>query len=135
MPAMTTTSSTIFTARPAAAAPVDGDAGELLDRVLSALERDDRAIAPACSYDYDAGRIECTFQLALTRFLADQELLPEARSVALHVFDEALAHAGVAEPTSALAVVAGDDPERLPGCRASTSRSSSRPPRSAAASA
>jgi hypothetical protein len=91
---------------------VDGDAGPLLDRLLEALERDDRVSAPVCGYDYDAGRVECTFQFELAD--ADSVSLVSATGRTRGIFDDALHTAGLLVATSAIAVVAGEDPDQLP---------------------
>jgi hypothetical protein len=103
--------STIFTVQPAACAPVQGDAGPLLDRVLGALEQDERAIAPVCGYDYDTGRVECTFQVELDERPAG---LPSATEEARRIFESALHIAGAYVATSAISIVEGDDPDLLP---------------------
>jgi hypothetical protein len=77
-----------FTAEPFATVRVDGDAADLIDDVLSALERDDRVIAPALSYDYEKQQIEATFQVE-----PDDESAETAARLASAAFNDALAAA------------------------------------------
>lgn len=102
-----------FTVRTAANIPVDGDAADLLDGVLSALELDPRAIAPVCGYDYDRQEIDAIFQVQDDASVGlDRDL---AASAAAQIFDRALIEgAGVAKKTFDLAIVEGDDPDLLP---------------------
>jgi hypothetical protein len=110
MPTITTTRTT-YTVRAAAHAPVKGDAGPLLDRVLEALEQDERAIAPVCGYDYDTGRVDATFQLELA---SPGRGLVSGTEEARRIFDAALHIAHVFVATSAISIVPGDDPDLLP---------------------
>lgn len=109
---MTTMTIDIFTVRTAANVPVEGDAADLLDGVLSALERDPRAIAPVCGYDYDRQEVDAIFQVQDDASVGlDREL---AAAGAYEIFDEALTAAGFDAHTSALSIVEGDDADLLP---------------------
>lgn len=101
---------TTFTVRPFATVSVDGDAADLLDAVLSALEDDSRALSPACGYDHEKQQISAIFQVELA--LGSQ--VEDGAQRAHKLFDLALEHAGVSARTSGIAVVEGDDPDQLP---------------------
>jgi hypothetical protein len=103
----------VFTVRLSAPVRVEGDAaGDLMDAVLSALERDPRAHAPVCGYDYATGELDAIFQVQDDAGVGlDQEL---AASGAARIFDAALISAGIAVlGTMKLAIVEGDDPDLL----------------------
>lgn len=112
MPTLMSTRAVEFSCRPAATVPVDGDAADLLDAVLDALEDDPRAIAPAVGYDYDTGQLSATFQIEI--FPVPTPGIAEATAAASDILDDALAAAGVTARTSGAAVVEGDDPDQLP---------------------
>lgn len=118
MSATLATRTTVFSCRPSAAVPVDGDAGDLLDDVLTALEANPRVLgAGGVGYDYETNRVESTFQVS--PWPTDGEHLafglPEtAAAIAIEIFNDALEAAGRTERVTTLAIVAGDDPELLP---------------------
>ena len=100
---MPDTATQTFTVRPFATVPVEGNAADLLDTVLSQLEQDARAIAPSCFYDYDTQQISAVFQVEVDPLLGRQL----AAAMAFQVFDEVV-HCG------GLAIVEGDDADLLP---------------------
>jgi hypothetical protein len=97
-----------FSARPFANVPVDNDAADLLDAVMTELERDPRAIAPVVGYDYDLQRIDAIFQVDVDHGLTD------AADVASSAFDRALNAAEAPVSLVGVSVVEGIDPDQLP---------------------
>ena len=114
-----------YTVQPFAKIPVDGDAGDLLDRILSALERDPRALGPVVGYDYERQRVDAIFQVQDEVGVGLDAVLAAVGACA--IFDDALKHAGLTEGaewisrtigadvrTIGVSIVEGDDPDQLP---------------------
>jgi hypothetical protein len=111
MPTIATSTDT-FTVQPFATVPVNGNAADLIDAVLSALESEPRALDPVVFYDYDRQRIDATFQVQDDHGVGlDHEL---AAAGAAAIFDAALIAVGVEARTAGIALVEGDDADQLP---------------------
>jgi hypothetical protein len=110
---ITMTETTTFTVCPFADIDLDHETdGSTIDALLTALERDPRAIAPAVGYDHVTHRVDAIFQVQddVTTGL-DRQL---ASAGAFEIFDAALAAAGLDVRTVGLSIVEGDDPDLLP---------------------
>jgi hypothetical protein len=95
-----------YSCSPFAPLGLDGHA-DAMDRILDALESDDRAIAPVVSFDDEVGRVDALFQVELAGGFSD------AVETAAAIFDDALLAADVDATTVGVTVVIGG-PEGLP---------------------
>ena len=113
---MTETATTTFTVQPFAIVPIDGDPGDLLDRVLDALELDPLALGAVCGYEQDTGRVDAIFQVELPDvYGASAGGIERASGEAAAIFDRALRRARIVDAhTAGVSVVHGDDPDLLP---------------------
>jgi hypothetical protein len=109
---MATTTAT-YSVRPWARIDLDRETdGATLDALLTALERDDRALGPVAGYDVDEHTLDAIFQVVVHEGLLNS--LDSATIMARHVFDDALKASGLEAHTSGISIVEGDDPDQLP---------------------
>ncbi len=101
-----------FTASPFAIVPVElDDAGELMDAVLATLEANKHVHSPFVDYGYEDKKLTATFQVESTD---PHDPFVAASLFARNAFLHALHVAGVDPATTGLAIVEGDDAEKLP---------------------
>jgi hypothetical protein len=103
-----------YSVRPRAAVDIDGD-DPRVDALLDALIEDERALG-AWGVSSAGGELACTFQVELFSAWTwgRRPGVSEAAVLAERIFNEALGRAGIPARVTAVAAVAGSDPELLP---------------------
>jgi hypothetical protein len=110
----TETSTETFTVRAFAAIEVAESAADLIDRILSAIEEDPRALAPVVDYDYDKQQVSALFQIEVESSAFAFRRAQAATHDAISLFDAAIARCGIDAVLGGLSIVEGDDPDLLP---------------------
>jgi hypothetical protein len=113
--APTKTKTDYFSCLPWTRLELDGHAAAM-DKILTALEADPRAIGPVVGFDDGTLRVDALFQVSTGD--ADVRIEPataaDAAKLAIEIFDAALVAAGLEQRTTGLTIVEGDDPDLLP---------------------
>lgn len=100
-----------YSCRPWAVIDVDRHA-DAMDRILDALETDERALgAGGVGFNDKTGEVSSVFQVEVADGGRGRD---RATAAAQQIFDDALRAAGLEQRTAGVSVVRGDDPDLLP---------------------